>query len=339
MCKSCKKQKTFTLINKNNFFLSRSKAKICKECAGKEMFYILEKDIGLRVSPQLKLIMSRLLLKFQSIPKVIQMMSPNFNPIHHPELTLWDAKKRDEVLVKKFKDAKPRYISKLPISTQLKEFYRIKKVSKLLPIQSIAVDEGLFQNNNLLVVSSTSSGKTLLGELSGFSKILDNGGTMIYAVPLVALANLRYEEYKALKKYGINPYLLIGGSFVRGRQKKGKLSSKINVIVGTYEAIDAVLRSGQLKKQFKNINTLVIDEIQMLNNRDRGFQLDGLIARLRYQYPKSQYLFLSATLSDAKSLADHYESRLIEFRGPPVPLERHLVMVLNDFEKRKMIWN
>ena len=72
--------------------------------------------------------------------------------------------------------------------------------------------------------------------------------------------------------------------------------------------IDAVLRSGQLKKQFKNINTLVIDEIQMLNNHDRGYQLDGLIARLQYQYPKSQYLYLSATLSDAKSIAEHYKA-------------------------------
>ena len=337
MCKSCKKKKTFTLINKNDFFLSRSKAKICKECAGKEMFYILEKDIGLRVSPQLKLIMSRLLLKFQSIPKVIQMMSPNFNPILHPELTLWDSKKRSEDLVKKFQNTKSLYVSKLPISPPLKDHFRIKKVSKLLPIQSIAVDEGLFENQNLLVVSSTSSGKTLLGELSGFTKILNNGGTMIYAVPLVALANLRYEEYKELKKFGINPYLLIGGSFIRRRKKKGKLSSKINVIVGTYEAIDAVLRSGQMKKQFKNIHTIVIDEIQMLNNHDRGYQLDGLIARLCYQYPKSQNLFLSATLSDAKSLAEHYKSRLIEFRGRPVPLERHLIMVLNEFEKRKML--
>ena len=51
MCKSCKKQKTFTLINKNNFFLSRNKAKICKDCAGKEMFYILEKDFGLTSKP------------------------------------------------------------------------------------------------------------------------------------------------------------------------------------------------------------------------------------------------------------------------------------------------
>jgi helicase len=337
MCKSCQKRKTFTLINKNDFFLSRSKAKICKECAGKEMFYLLEKDIGLRVSPQLKLIMSRLLLKFQSIPKVIQMMSPNFNPIHHPELTLWDSKKRSEDLVRQFKNTKPQFISKLPIAEPLKEYYQKNKVSKLLPIQSIAVDEGLFQNQDLLVVSSTSSGKTLLGELSGFSKILNNGGTMIYAVPLVALANLRYEEYKELRKYGINPYLLTGGSFVRRRKKKGKLSSKTNVIVGTYEAIDAVMRSGQLKKMFKNIDTLVIDEIQMLNNPDRGFQLDGLIARLQYQYPKSQYLFLSATLSDAKSLAAHYRSRLIEFRGRPVPLERHLIMVLNDFEKRKIL--
>ncbi len=337
MCKSCKSQKQFTFIDKNDYFLSRSKDKVCKECAGKEMFYILKKDLGIQVNSQLKLILGRLLLKFKSIPKVIQMMSPNFDPVRNSELSLWDTKSRSEDLIRKIQSTKPYFIPNLPIPSSLKNYFRTQKIKKLLPIQSIAIDQGLFKDGNLLVVSSTSSGKTLLGELSGFSKIIKQGGTMLYAVPLVALANLRYEEYKELRKIGIRPYLLIGGSFLKNRKKKTRLSSNINLIVGTYEAFDAVLRSGQLEKQFSNIDTMVIDEIQMLNNNDRGYQLDGLIARLRYQYPKSQYLYLSATLSDAKDLALHYDSRLIEFRGRPVPLERHLVLVLNDFEKKKML--
>jgi len=337
MCKSCKKQKIFTLVDRNDFFLSRSKDKICKDCAGKEIFYILEKDIGIQISAQLKLIMGRLLLRFKSIPKIMQMMSPNFNPVKNSDLTIWDTQMRSEELVEKFNTTPPTLISNLPIPRNLKSHYITKKISQLLPIQIIAVNEGLFENKNLLVVSSTSSGKTLLGELSGFSKILNTGGTMIYAVPLVALANLRFEEYTGFRKYGIQPFLLIGGSFLRKRKNKGHLSSKTNLIVGTYEAIDAVIRSGQLKKEFTDVNTLVIDEIQMLSNMDRGYQLDGLIARLRYQYPNSQYIYLSATLSEAKPLAKHFSSKLIEFKGRPVPLERHLIMVLNEFEKRKIL--
>ncbi|MBN2156521.1 MAG: DEAD/DEAH box helicase [Candidatus Lokiarchaeota archaeon] len=337
MCKSCKAQKRFTLVDKNEYFLSRNKDKICKECAGKEMYYILEKDLGIQVNSQLKLILGRLLLRYRSIPQAIAMLNPNFNPVNHPELSLWDSKSRSEALIKKYETTKPNFISRLPIANPLKHYYKTKKIDKLLPIQSIAVEKGLFRDKSLLVVSSTSSGKTLLGELSGFSRILKEGGVMIYAVPLVALANLRYEEYKELKKYGIHPFLLIGGSFVRKRKQKTRISSNTNVIVGTYEAIDAMLRSGYLQKQHDRIHTLVIDEIQMLNNTDRGYQLDGLIARLRHQYPSAQYLFLSATLSDARELANHYTSTLIEFRGRPVPLERHLILVLNEFEKQKML--
>ncbi|MCP4764083.1 MAG: DEAD/DEAH box helicase, partial [archaeon] len=242
-----------------------------------------------------------------------------------------------------------------------------------LPIQVLAIEAGLLKKKkNLLVVSSTSSGKTMLGELTGFNKIIvdklsknpipsdilklkgdlrkeklkifnrklskiRSNSKMLYLVPIVALANLRYEEYKILKNFGITPALKVGKSFMDDDlpNEFGSME-KADLIIGTYEAIDVILRSGG-KNSLGNVETIVIDEIQMLNDVDRGWVLDGLIARIRYLYPNAQLILLSATISDPKLLSDHYKCQLIEFNGRPVPMERHLILFLSDFEKQKAL--
>ena len=54
----------------------------------------------------------------------------------------------------------------LKIPLELKEI--LKGHGKhLLPVQALTLDEGLLEGQNLLVVSATASGKTLIGELAG----------------------------------------------------------------------------------------------------------------------------------------------------------------------------
>ncbi|MBD3353732.1 MAG: DEAD/DEAH box helicase, partial [Candidatus Lokiarchaeota archaeon] len=147
----------------------------------------------------------------------------------------------------------------------------------------------------------------------------------------------RYEEYKGLYNYGINSLLRVGRSFLE-KDYHEEVTDLVNadLVIGTYEAIDIHLRS-KGRRAFGEIHTVVIDEVQMLNDEDRGWVLDGLIARLRFLYPTAQYLFLSATVSDPRLLADHYSCRLIEFKGRPVPVERHLILTLNEFDKKKIM--
>jgi helicase len=370
LCHSCNSKKKFTILGKDSHFIGSNNKKICKECAGVNLFKILTKTYNIDVSPHLKSIISRQLLKFKSIPIILKSFASNFNPLANKELTLFDIRKETKNLIKKLGKVQQVKIKNLEIPELLKKFYYKKKIFNLLPIQSIAVKQGLLNQKDLLVVSSTSSGKTMIGELAGFKKVLEskigileqtvqtkkekNNNSIVkdqirsllktistkkilYLVPIVALANVRFDEYKELKRIGIIPALKVGKSFIEKEieEEFGKIS-RSDLIIGTYEAIDVILRSGN-NIALKNADTIIIDEIQMLNDKERGWILDGLISRLKYVNPKSQFIFLSATISDPKILADHYKCRLIELKGRPVPLERHLIFSMNDFDKTKSI--
>ena len=161
---------------------------------------------------------------------------------------------------------------------------------------------------------------------------------MLYVVPIVALANMRNREYKEFKKIGINSVLKVGVSHISKRKRSIKESGKFNnadIIVGTYEAIDIILRSGR-PYLLKDVRTIVIDEIQMLSDTERGSILDGLIGRLRLYLPKAQMLYLSATISDPKGLASHLRAALINYTDRPVPIEQHLVMCVEDNDSAKL---
>ncbi|MDD1715445.1 MAG: DEAD/DEAH box helicase, partial [Methanolinea sp.] len=77
-------------------------------------------------------------------------------------------------------------------------------------------------------------------------------------------------------------------------------------------------------KRLPHIGTVVIDEVQMLEDPDRGHRLDGLIARLKYLAPKAQFLYLSATIGMPKVLAGKLGATLVRYDDRPVALERYL---------------
>jgi helicase len=205
---------------------------------------------------------------------------------------------------------------------------RLKNIlpETLLPVQSISIASGLLERKNQLVVSVTATGKTLIGEIGGVSNILSGRGKMLFLVPLVALANQKYNQFT--NKYspiGLTTALKVGQSRI-GKEKQGKMRNSIDsdIIVGTYEGIDHLLRSGGVKR-LGDVGTVVMDEVHMIENPERGPRLDGLIARLRYLYPRCQFIYLSATVGNPGWLADSLASKLVEFEERPVPLERHLI--------------
>jgi len=373
-CHSCKQQKKYTLIDEKTRYKNHAFF-VCKSCAGKEIVRTLKKTM--KISPAIKMYLRDLLNKYNDVVKVLNVFGPNFDILKHREATLVGVKK------KKIRDEKRKkqsiYDFNLP--NLLKIYYKNQKKEQLLPAQILALEHGLLENQDELVVSATSSGKTMIGELTGISKILTNkiallakkgqsspsfninddlqkfsneqnefikqlGKTqskskMLYIVPIVALANMRNREYKEFKKIGINSVLKVGISHISKRKKSIRESGRFqnaDIIVGTYEAIDIILRSGR-QHLLKDVKTIVIDEIQMLADTERGLILDGLIGRLRLYLPKAQMLYLSATISDPKELASHLRAALINYTDRPVPIEQHLVMCMEDGAKLKNMRN
>jgi len=338
LCNSCMEKHRFTLLNQNLQIKSYKDQTICSECA----FDIVLNRIKLtgllsqeKISPKLKNFILHLIFKFRDIKKVLEAFRPDFDPITNREITLYDIEKTPSIS-KKYLNQK---IEDLEIPLSFKNILTSLKLQTLLPIQAISIEKGLLtERKNQLIMAPTSGGKTLVGELAGISNVVnDRNAKLLYLVPIVALANIRTEEFK--EKYnaiGLKIIKRVGESLF-GKKDDDDIEDLVNahVIIATYESIDYILRSGK-KELLGNLGTIIIDEIQTLIDSERGFILDGLISRLKTQF-NSQFLYLSATLGEPELLAVKLNCELIKYNNRPVPIERHLLLCQNEAHKQKYI--
>src|SRR3989338_5295120 len=88
---------------------------------------------------------------------------------------------------------------KKEIPTDLYNVLEKENIKELRPAQIKAIKKGLLKEKSLLVCTPTASGKTLIAEIAALKSIIDGKGKAIYIVPLKALANEKYKEFK--RKY------------------------------------------------------------------------------------------------------------------------------------------
>nr|MDO8109335.1 DUF5814 domain-containing protein [Candidatus Sigynarchaeota archaeon] len=307
---------------------------VCESCGWSVLMGRLEMK-GVKVTAGLREILAAKFKKIRNIEKIERAFDPKWNPIEDSDYSLFDV---CDLVKEPFKAMK---IRDLGVHAKLKTALISQGIEELLPVQVKALKAGLLDGKNLLVASSTSSGKTLIGELAGVNNILaKNQGMFLFVVPLVALANQKYNEFK--KRYGeigLKVALRVGKSRVDKSVEsntKGESLKSADILVGTYEGVDILLRAGK-KDLLPRISTIVIDEIQMFKDEERGTRLDGFIARLKFLYPAAQILYLSATVASPRKLAKALNATIVEFLERPVPIERHLIPCLNEMEKVKII--
>ncbi|MFT4883307.1 MAG: helicase [Natronomonas sp.] len=281
---------------------------ICPDCARRE----LEREAnyrGLRSGARDRL--EDLLLEVGDLERVKNLLSGQLDP----ELTKFDeiSATTDDIDLVSTQD--------LDVHGDLKS--QVQKFDELLPVQSLAVENGLLDGDDQLVVSATATGKTLVGELAGIDRALKGKGKMLFLVPLVALANQKHEDFE--DDYGdlLDVSIRVGSS--RIRDDGNRFDPNADVIVGTYEGIDHALRTG---KDMGDIGTVVIDEVHNLGEEGRGHRLDGLISRLKHYCETNrcdtQWVYLSATVGNPGELASKLGAKCIEFEERPVPIERHV---------------
>ena len=339
ICNFCLSDNKFTLLLGMKTPISHKDKIICSDCALK-IVKRNAKSSGLigkeRISPKLKNFFTHMILKFKNVQKILNVIKTDFDPSTNRELTLYDTEKNPPI-GKKYVNY---IVDDLDIPNNLKQVIKASNISTLLPIQAISIERGLLSRKNQLIMAPTSGGKTLVGEISGLSRVLlEKDAKMLYLVPIVALANIRTDEFsKKYKALNLKVIKRVGESILN-RKKKDNIEElkEADVIVATYEAIDYILRSGN-KEKLGHVGTIIIDEIQTLIDPDRGFLLDGFISRLKSLFSNAQYLYLSATIGEPKILAKKLNCELIQYNNRPVPIERHLLLCANEIQKGKYIF-
>lgn len=312
ICRHCLINKRFNFVNKNSIKFHQEL--ICQECAHEELARAVRTS-GREYGKRSIEFLEKVLLKTRDLDRTLQILSPERLD---PECTRFDRIDTSPAL-------NSVRIKDLPISEKFKKLL-LNKSETLLPVQGLSIKNGLLKGDNQFIVSATATGKTLIGEIAGIQNILNKKGKMLYLVPLVALANQKYDQFtERYTKLGLTTSIKIGAILIKTSQRVNMHTSmNSDIIVGTYEGVDHIMRSGNADFLGK-IGTVVIDEVHMLEDSERGHRVDGLIGRLRYSAPEAQFIYLSATVPDPLAFTTKLSARLTLYEHRPVPLDRHLL--------------
>ena len=198
-----------------------------------------------------------------------------------------------------------------------KELYGIleKDIVKLRPAQEKSIKKGLLDRRNFLVCTPTASGKTLIAELAALKSIIEGKGKTVYIVPLKALASEKYKDFKRRYDKIAKIALSIGDI-----DSTDPFLADYDLIVTTSEKLDSLIRHHA--PWLSNIATVVVDEIHLLNDAERGPTLEILLTILKQLLKNAQFIGLSATIGNAQELAEWLNADLIVDEWRPVKLHK-----------------
>ena len=202
-------------------------------------------------------------------------------------------------------------ISTLNLPEYFKNHYQ--KFPNLNPVQEKSVNSGLLDSKSLLVCAPTASGKTLVATMA-ITKHLGEG-KVIYLVPLKALANEKFKEYRDL----------LADTSYKVIQSTGDIDSEsgylanYDLLILTTEKLDSLIR--HKVSWLSEVKLVVIDEIHLLNDPNRGPTLEVIITLLK-KLISPQIIGLSATIGNPKALSNWLGAELVIDDWRPVELKQ-----------------
>ncbi len=203
-------------------------------------------------------------------------------------------------------------LKSLGVDERVIRLIRERGIEELYPPQAEALKSGVLNGKNLILAIPTASGKTLVAETVMINKILREGGKAVYLVPLKALAEEKYKEFKFWERIGLK-IAVTTGDYDSTEEWLGRY----DIIIATSEKFDSLLR--HKSPWIRDVKLIIADEVHLLGSYDRGATLEMILAHLR---DKAQILGLSATIGNAEELAEWLNAELVVSEWRPVSLKR-----------------
>ena len=191
----------------------------------------------------------------------------------------------------------------------IKEYIYSHSWQELRSVQIAAARTLLQTNNNLLLTSSTASGKTEAAFFPILSRLHEDPSSTIgvlYIAPLKSLINDQFERLQELLDQSAVKVTHWHGD-VGQSQKTGLLQKPEGILQITPESLESMLinRPNDIIRLFGDLRYIVIDEIHTLMGSDRGNQIICQISRICRIINRSPIrIGLSATLGDTKMAAE-----------------------------------
>lgn len=198
-------------------------------------------------------------------------------------------------------------IGSLPLASARIEHFRASGIDELYPPQAATVEAGICAGENVMAAIPTASGKTLIAQLA----MLTADGPGLYIVPLRALAAEKYDTFSGLP--GVDVGISTGDYDSSAAELAGH-----DIVVATSEKVDSAIRNGA--EWVDQFGCVVVDEVHLLGETNRGPTLEVTLANLRRLTPGVQLVALSATVDNPDEIADWLDATLVESTWRPVDL-------------------
>jgi helicase len=192
------------------------------------------------------------------------------------------------------------------------EWLRFLPYSTLNPAQAAAMPHILGNLQNMLVVAPTGAGKSVIGMAAALRTVLQQGRKAAWLVPQRSLTDELDRELEAWRRAGLRVERLSGEYSVDAQRVR-----QADLWIATTEKFEAMCRASSLREALAEVGCLIVDEIHLLGDTERGPVLEALLARMRGGDSGMRIIGLSATVSNAGQIAKWLDARLLHVSWRP----------------------
>jgi helicase len=194
--------------------------------------------------------------------------------------------------------------------------------SSLNPAQAQALPQILEHDENLLVVAPTGAGKTVIGMTAALRAVVQQRRKAAWLVPQRSLTDELDRELAGWRRAGLRVERLSGEHAVDIER-----IHEADLWVATTEKFEAICRASAFRESLAGVGALIVDEIHMLGDTERGAVLEALLARIRDGGADTRIVGLSATVSNAEQIAEWLRAKLLRCAWRPSRLTWQLPSV------------
>ena len=203
-------------------------------------------------------------------------------------------------------------------------------VPSLNQLQLDAINNyGLLKGEHIVVSAPTSSGKTLIGELSAVQNAVQRKRA-VFLMPLKALVADKLAAFnQSYQVYGLRIVEATGET----ADVTPLINGKYDIGLLTFEKFASLLLGNpQILEQ---IGVIVIDEVQMIADASRGVNLEFILTQIRMKRREGiepQLVLLSAGIGDTNGLEAWLAARLLNRNERPIPLDEGVILSNGTFK-------
>ncbi|XP_076643351.1 DNA polymerase theta [Halictus rubicundus] len=190
------------------------------------------------------------------------------------------------------------------------------------------------EKRNLVYSAPTSAGKTLVAEILMIKTVLERRKKVIFILPFVSVVREKmYYFQDLLSDSGIRVEGFMGGVAPPG----GFAATQI--AIATIEKANSLVNRLMEENELINLGAVVIDELHLVGDPNRGYLLELLLTKLKYMTLRDenvniQLIGMSATLPNLSLLAEWLDAELYKTDFRPIPLNEQCKIDKNIYDNK-----